>query len=179
MKRVIVGTLVLCGAILLGGCPPEDYERRVPTTLDEINRIIDDSSLDPQETREALAALGLTPSTINALLTDIRQANQYGGTPRSAYLKVAGDRLLELTPDEVQIYGDHASEADADLNLELSDEEAQAIVDFFNDYGISSRDKLAAYLDTTGTTVPSAIPDGVLDGLFVDFDPDVLLPNLP
>jgi hypothetical protein len=63
--------------------------------------------------------------------------------------------------------------------VNLTDSEAQAIVDFFHDLNISSKDALSAWLGTTGNTPPSTIPTGVLRALFVDFDPKLLLPNLP
>ncbi len=179
LLRLSLGLTVLLAAALLGGCPPEEFGHALPTTLTDVTRIVDDTTLTDQEKRVQLEGLGLSPSTINAFLQAQRTGNQFGGDLRSAYDKVVGNRLTALTPDEVQIYGDEAGAADKTLTATLNDEQAQAVVTFFSDFGISSRDELTAFLDTPGQTVPSLIPDGVLRALFVNFDSDLLLPRLP
>ncbi|MCK4343296.1 MAG: hypothetical protein KAY37_16400 [Phycisphaerae bacterium] len=181
MVRLSLGLTLVLGAALLGGCPPEQFNHALTATLDDINLVLEDVSLAVNEKRIQLGALGLSPSTINGLLKDDLFGNQFGGDPRSAYSKVADSRFTELTPDEVQIYAGDASNVDTadDLNINLNDTQAQAIVTFFNDFNITSADALQAYLDTPANTVPSTIPEGVLQALFVDFDPALVLPRLP
>jgi hypothetical protein len=181
VKYPLAGFGLLWTAMLLGGCPAESFLNKVPATQQEINLIVKDTALTPQDQRIQLEALGLSDSTINALLSGQQLGNQFGGDPRTAYNKVAGAEFTQLTPDEVQIYGRQASAADPNhqLSVNLTDSEAQAVVDFFHDFNISSKDALAAWLDTPGNTPPSTIPTGVLRALFVDFDPKLVLPNLP
>lgn len=166
---------------LVSGCPPEDFARALPPSLEQIDEIRNDSVLTPNEKRVALEALGVPASTINALLRAERLGNQYGGDPRTAYVRVKAPHLTHLTPDEVQIYGDLASSVDDadELDVTLSDTEAQAIVTFLAANALDAPADLAAYLETPGNEVPSTIPEGVLELLFVDFDPDLLVPLLP
>lgn len=170
--------LVLLGAALLGGCPREDYPDLAPTDLEAVNRIIN-GDLAGNARREALAELGLSPLMINAILRTETLINQFGGTLRTAYEKVAGDRLVDLTPDEVQIYANGVNQIETDVAYSLSDTQAQDIVTFFNDYGIRTRAALESFLDTPGSEVPDTTPDGALRDLFVDFDPALLIPILP
>ena len=166
--------------VLVGACngPLLDI---VPPSLSDINRIRDSETLSAAQKRAALTDLGLTPVVINGLLDDERLANQFGGDLRSAYEAVTEDRLDELTPDEVQIFGDAASEVASSVNYDLSDEEAQAIVDFFQGNDISSQDELIAFLDDpiNVASISADIPDGALNDLFVDFDPSLLIDQLP
>ena len=179
MKYLLAGLGLLWAATLLG-CPAENFQNKVPATQQEINLIVNNTALTPEDRRIQLEALGLTDSAINAFLSSQQLGNQFGGDPRSAYNKVANSEFTQLTLDEVQIYGSQASAADPNqLSVNLTDSEAQAIVDFFHDLNISSKDALSAWLGTTGNTPPSTIPTGVLRALFVDFDPKLLLPNLP
>ena len=174
--------MLLTGAVLLVvGCPSENYDSLVPTTVADIDLIRNDANLAPQEKRTLLAELGVSPSTINGLLLTERLGNQYGGDLRTAYTKVIAPDFLDLTPDEIQVYGDEASVANREgtLNVNLTDGEAQAIVMFFEANNISSPTELEAFLNDTANSVPGDIPDGVLRELFIDFDPSLLLPRLP
>lgn len=177
-RAIALTCLVLLGAALPGGCPRENYADLAPTDLAAVNRIIN-GDLEGNDRREALAELGLSPLMINAVLRSEGLLNQFGGTRRTAYEKVAGDRLLDLTPDEVQIYANSVNQIDTDIAYTLTDSQAQDIVTFFNDYGIRTRAALESFLDTPGSEVPDTIPDGALRDLFVDFDPALLLPILP
>jgi hypothetical protein len=175
----IILVAVITGTLLIGGCPPENYPNALGTTLEEVNAIVSDTSLTPNEQRIQLEALGISPSTINVLLRDEDLGNQYGGDLRSAYSKVVNDRLTGLTPDEVQIYGQGASDVDDELNVDWDDAEAQAIVDFFAFYGLTSVAKLEAFLDSVDTTVPNDVSEEDVRAVFVDFDAALLLPSLP
>ena len=105
-------------------------------------------------------------------------ANQGGGTGRTAYAKIVQPAFLALTPDEIQLYNFFANQADPTLGLSISDEEALAIADFFDAYDLNSPDDLEAYLNAGGP-IWTSIPDEVLPKLFLDFDPDLVLPLLP
>ena len=174
-KFVIVALLPL-----LGGCigPLADS---MPLTRADIDEITGDDTLTPQEQRAALAALGLSPAVINAILTDVRLGNQYGGDLRTAYEKIVNGHMDELTPDEVQIFGDEASDLDDTLDYTLEDDEAQAIVSFFVAQEIATKDDLLDFLDDplSALSTPSDVPEGVLNDLFIDFDTDLLIDELP
>jgi len=179
MKLTLTAIVLIGAAFLVGGCPPENYENMAPATLTDINKIRNDDDLTARQKRTQLEALGLSPLIVNALLQSERLANQYGGDLRTAYTKVIEPDYQSLTPDEIQIYGDGASSVDTTLTIALTDEEAQAVYDFFEDEDISSPQDLGAFLDDTTNTVPSTIPSGVLRSLFVNFDSSLLLPELP
>lgn len=179
MQRACLILVAVAVSVLVGGCPPESYDNLAPATLRAINRIVDDNDLTPQEKRTELEALGLSPMTVNVLLQEERLANQFGGDLRTAYVKVTTPDYRALTPDEIQLYGDEASEVDTTLEVELTDKEAQAIAQFFDDEEISSPEDLEAFLEDSDNEVPEVIPDGVLRSLFVDFDPTRLLSRLP
>lgn len=180
MTRIaIILVAVITGTLLTGGCPPENYPNVLGATLEEVDAIVGDTTLTPNERRIQLEALGISPSTINVLLRNEGLGNQYGGDERSTYDKVVGDNLTGLTPDEVQIYGQGASSVDDELNIDWDDTEAQAIVDFFAFYGLSSVAKLEAFLDSVDTTVPNDVSEEDVRAVFVDFDAALLLPSLP
>jgi len=179
MKNVTVATLLAVPLFLMGGCPPEEYDQLAPATMRVIDRIRNDDDLSATEKRAQLEELGLDPVVINALLKEERVANQYGGDLRTAYQKVTEPDLRKLTPDEVQIYGDEASEVDNTINLELTDEQAQAIVDLLRREDLISSADVREFMENPDNEVPSVIPDGALRKLFVDFDPELLLPRLP
>ncbi len=177
--RILV---LLIGLATLSGCvPPPHFPDAASVTLQEINQITSNTNLTVQEQRTQLAALGLDSSTIDALLQSQRLGNQGGGDLRSAYDKITGGQMTTLTPDEVQIYGDSATTADTtgQLHVSLTDPEAQAIVDFFQAQNLNTRDQLSNYLKNANNPVPDTIPAGVLNSLFVTFDPALLLPTLP
>ena len=175
----IILVAVTTGTLLTGGCPPEDYPNVLPTTLDVVEPIAADTTLTPNERRIQIEALGVSPATTNMLLRAEPLGNQFGGDLRSAYSKVVGDRLTGLTPDEVQIYGQGASEAEEALDVDWNDTEAQAIVDFFAFYGLTSVARLEAFLDSVDTTVPNDVSEEDVRAVFVDFDAALLLPSLP
>lgn len=173
-------SFVLAGVLLLaGGCPPENYDSLLPTTLEAIDRIRNDTDVSPDQQRHELAALGLSPEVINALLRDRVFANQYGGDLRTAYEKVIAENLTGLTPDEVQIYAEGAKAVDKTLDFDLDDTGAQAIVNFLRANELSSRAQLQAYLADPANEVPRSVPDDVLEPLFVEFDPAKVLERLP
>jgi hypothetical protein len=181
MRLTAATGLLLAMAGIIGGCPPEDYDNLQDATLVEVNRIRNDDTLSAQEMRLRLLELGLSPSTINGLLRGERLGNQYGGDLRTAYQKVKAQALDTLTADEIQIYADEASAVDTgdDLTVTLTDSDAQAILELFEAHAISTPDELADYLANTGEAISERVPDTTLEALFIDFDPDLLLTQLP
>lgn len=181
MVRMVLGCLLIvaCGAGPWGcNLPlPEEFG----TDISEVNRIRDDNSLTPQEKRAALADLGLSPEIINSVLRGTRTANQYGGDLRTAYEKVVGQRLDQLTPDEVQLYADAARDTTGGPNYNLTDEQAQAIVNALQDYHLATKADLAEFLEDQAkvAALPATVPDNALRDLFIEFDPEQLLDQLP
>jgi len=179
MRYDLLRAAVLGLILLVGGCPPENYPNLAPATLADVDRIRNDDTLTAQEQRAQLAALGFSPLTINALLQDKPLANQFGGDLRSAYQKVVAPDFLALTPDEIQIYATKASEVDDALNVDWDDTAALNIRDLFAREDLSSADELAAFLDAFPGSVPTGVTVEELRSVFVDFDPDLLLTELP
>jgi len=166
--------------VLAAGCEPTLVDA-LPPTMKDIDPIVTDTSLSPQEKRQRLTELGLTPLVINALLRNERTGNQFGGDLRSAYEKVTAGRLDELTPDEVQIYGDEAESVASGQDFTLSDKQAQAVVDLFRQEGIKTPQDLADFLSdpVNAAGVPADLPQDTVLALFVDFDPSELVDVLP
>ncbi len=177
-RHALLSGLLASTLLYTVGCPPDRFDNTLPPLQSQVSRIQNDSTLTPQQQRQQLEDLGLTPSIINAILRSVRTGNQFGGDLRTAYEKIAGERFTELTPDEVQIYGDEATKLQASLAINLDDAPAQAIVDFFQQQQINTRAELTAYL-ASGNEIPGTIPAGVLPNLFVDFDPALVIPDLP
>jgi hypothetical protein len=176
----LVATLLLAALPLaLSGCSPENYDNVGGATLTEIDAIRNDTSLRPFEQRDALAALGFSPSTINALLRSVTLANQFGGNLRTAFDKITAGRFTALTPDEIQIWAASASNVDTTLSYSFTDAQAQATAGFFADENLDTKAQLSAFLDDSANVVPSTIPDNSLQDLFVDFDPNLVIPNFP
>lgn len=124
-RNLILATIAGLGITLVGACRPTHLDAAFSASLEDVDAIRDNGSLGPQEKRDALADLGFDAVTINGLLADVRLANQFGGDLSTAYEKVVNDEFAKLTPDEVQVYGDATGQTT------YSDDEAQAIVSFF------------------------------------------------
>ena len=174
MHKSLMFSLAIFGLLALGvGCGWRPYPASLVVNAETIDAIIADGTLDPQQKRDALAALDIDEVTINGLLRDERLANQFGGTLRGAYDKVVDEQMNTMTPDEIQLYGD------ATGIVEYDDDEAQAIVDFFEEAEITSADELEEYLDDVTQELPSDINDSDLSGVFIDTDTDVVLDEIP
>jgi len=179
LRLTALGWLICAGVLLTGGCPPENFPGVVPPTLQDVTRIVSDTALTVQEKRAQLTDLGLAPLTINALLRDQRLGNQFGGDLRTAFDKVTSGRFTELTPDEVQVYGDQASAVAGTFTYSLTDAEAQAVVSFFAQFDLDTSAELSTFVSAHPEQVPETIPAGVLTDVFVNFDPQRLLTRLP
>jgi hypothetical protein len=158
--------LIGVGLMLAAGCGQTDYPATLNATLQEVDEIRNSSTLEPQEMRDALAAFGIDAVTVNGLLWKVRLANQFGGDLASAYDKVVNDQLAEMTPDEVQFYGDATDE------VTLDDAEAQAIADFFRDDSIDSLTELEDFLDDTANELPTGVDEENLRAVFIDTSTD-------
>lgn len=175
-ELILIAALV---APLLFGCPLEDFPNEIPAVQNQVDRIVDDTTLTPQEQRDALAALGLSATAINGLLDDVELGNQFGGTPRSAHDKVVAGTFTTLTPDEVQLYGDLVSGVVSGVSYQLTDQEAAAVVSLLNQEALNDATALAAFLDDPNSDIPPSIPDGFLEDVLVTADPQDAAVALP
>lgn len=165
-------------ALWLTGCGTSGFPDAFDATLATAGDIVNDDALTPQQRRDRLAELGFTPDVINALMSGITNGNQFGGDLRSAFDKITTDQFAQLTPDEVQIWSDAIDDVGGE-SPSLTDSDAQAIVNLFVQVPINSADELSAFLDDPANEVPSAIPDDALQQLFIEFDPNELISELP
>lgn len=99
-----------------------------------------------------MAALG-TGLVGGCPITETRTNNQGGGSLLTAGVKLLNAQLANLTPDEVQILVDRVDERKASLEIDLSDEQAQAIVDFLRANNLSSIEAVAAVINNPGALV--------------------------
>ncbi|MEP0845267.1 MAG: hypothetical protein HRF50_00440 [Phycisphaerae bacterium] len=159
--------------LAIAACTSSDLPADLGVTIEQVDRIRNDANLKPQEKRDALAALGIDPVTINGLLAAERLGNQFGGDLESAYRKVVEERMNEMTPDEVQLYGD------ATAVTQYSDAEAQAISNLFAEQSIVSQRGLAEFLDDPAGELPGTIDRNNLQATFIDFDTNSVLEDLP
>lgn len=176
MMKTMRNSLWTAGMLALGllaGCGAEYTQGMLGTNTTDVDRIRNDSTLTLQQKRQALADLGISESTINALLRDQRLGNQGGGDLTSAYNKVVDGLLATLTPDEIQAYGD------ATAVTTFSDDQAQRIADFLAARSLNTSAQLKAYLDDNTNPVPSQIDVTALTGVFVTFDPKGVVDKLP
>lgn len=155
----------------LAGCGAT-FPAALALNTDDVDQIVNNDGLEPQEKRDELAALGVREVTINALLADETFANQFGGTLTTGREKVVAETFRELTPDEIQQYGDA-------LGQPYNDAQGQAIHDLFAEEFIDNPDELETFLDDPGTELDPAISDVDLRATFIDGDPDSILDELP
>ena len=147
-----------------------------PEYLQRVNAIRDGSGTAEQK-RQDLMDVGITdPVILNGILRGERVGNQFGGTEESAFEKVVDERYTDMTPDEIQLYGDAAVEAGTDFSATINDVQAQAMADFFRSNSINSPDELQAFLDDPANEVPAAITATDMRTLFVDVDPQDVRP---
>lgn len=184
ISHMILGAALF--ALVSGGCAtianPSDA---IPgASVAAVDAIRDSDSFSAQEKRQMLASLGLDSLLIDAILTDVREANQGGGDLSSALEKVRGGRYTDLTPDEIQIYSDASigtdttgTEVDASPTIELiSDEDAAGISAFFAANNLNTAAELDDFLNDPTKVVPDGVSQDVLQSVFVTFDPDSINP---
>jgi hypothetical protein len=181
IMRASVLTVLLLVAGLLTACDAP-RPNALPAESDDVDAILDNNTLSAQEKRVALEELGFSPVIINGLLRGERTGNQFGGDLRTAYNKVVAGTLNQLTPDEIQIYGDAAEPLAPDgSEFTFTDAQAQDIANFFDSNGVETPADLATVLGdpVVAAGLPADLDSDTLIGLFVDFDPELLLPELP
>jgi hypothetical protein len=180
IKNHRIKTALLCPLLTLAwGCEVSSFPNTIPASLVDVNTIRNDAELSSAEKRAELAQLGVDEVTINAILALDRTGNQFGGDLESAFEKVTGGRLNDLTPDEVQIYSDAASDEATDVEFDITDEEAAATVNLFVENDIDSSDALSTFLNDSNSEISSDIPEDFLENVFLDFDANLLLSKLP
>lgn len=180
IKNHCIVTALLAPVLTLAlGCEVSSFPDSIPTSLGDVNAIRNDVDLSSAEKRAELGRLGVDQLTINAILASDRTGNQFGGDLESAFDKVSGGRLNDLTPDEVQIYADAATEEDESIDFDITDEEAAATVNLLVENGIDSTDALSTFLNNSNSEISPVIPEDFLDNVFLDFDANLLLPKLP
>jgi len=165
------GFILICA--FASGCGQTHFPHALDTTLTDTNRIVNDNSLTPDQKRAQLSALGIPDLTINALLRDVTNANQFGGTLESALNKVQGGQLDQMTPDEIQLYADATNQAS------FSDAQAQSLTDLYDQAGIHTRDELKDYLDNPASELPAGLNATDIRAVFVDFNPSDITSQLP
>ncbi len=163
----------MAAAAFVLGCGQTEFPAALGPMYSDVNEVVTSGSLAPQEKRDRLAAMGIDEVTINGLLVDERLANQFGGSLADAIDKVAAGRLFDLTPDEVQYYGD-ATDATT-----YADSEAQAIADFFRQNAIGTPDDLQAFLDDPASELPEDIDQTDLETVFITTSIDDVRDKLP
>lgn len=105
-----------------------------------------------------VTALGLSLAA-GCPTQDSRTSNQGGGSVISAATKFATGNLSGLTPDEIQVVGDFVAGVSPKFaELAVTDEEAQAAVDFLVANGIDSVADAQALAQNPGSV---EIPESV------------------
>lgn len=155
-----------CGAVHF----PGEFD---DADITNVNQIRNNANLTGQEKRDQLRGLGIDEVTINGLLRTERTANQFGGTENTAFDKVTGDLLLSMTPDEIQLYGDLTNAT------VFTDAQAQELSELFVDQLIASVDQLETWLTENDIDSANGLTDENVQAVFVDTDPDTLIPDLP
>ena len=180
IKNHRIKTALLSPLLTLAwGCEVSSFPNSIPASLGDVNTIRDDTDLSSAEKRAELVRLGVDALTINAILATDRTGNQFGGDLESAFEKVTGGRLNDLTPDEVQIYADAAAEEDTNISFDITDEEAAATVNLLVENDIDSSDALSTFLNDSSSEISPDIPEDFLENVFLDFDANLLIPKLP
>lgn len=169
----IVGAACAAAVLLLTACGAQDLDTFLGTTLDQVDDIRNDVTLEPQDKRDALAALGIDEVTINGILRSEQFGNQFGGTLTTAFNKVVNGEMATMTPDEIQIYADETGAGT------FSDDAGQKLTNFFADNGITTRESLGEALDDPTIEFISGLSEETVRAVFVDFDPDDLIEALP
>ena len=168
MPRCICLLVILA----LAGCGLRRFEHSPGTFLENVEDVRTDASLTPQEKRDSLRAMGLSDEIINGVLREERLGNQFGGDLRTAIDKVLDSQLASLTPDETQAYAD-ATEAP-----QVSDADAQQIVNLFEEVGLDSVTELEAFLDVPNQDVPG-VDEEVVRTIFIDTPITDVIAQLP
>ena len=166
LSPIVLAYLAGCGAVHF----PGEFDTADVTN---VNQILSNANLTGQEKRDQLSGLGIDQVTINGLLRSERTANQFGGTENTAFDKVTGDLLLTMTPDEIQLYGDLTNAT------VFTDAQAQELSELFIDQVIATVEELETWLTENDIDSPNGLTDENVQAVFIDTDPDTLIPDLP
>ena len=162
----------------LMGCEQRSFPNDLPASTEEVDHIVGNGRLSPQEKRDQLLNLGFPPDVVNAILRGERTANQFGGSTVSAWNKVSIGAFTTMTPDEVQLYADAVTAANGP-SFNINDDQAQATVSLFNVNAIDTSKQLDAFLKDPANEQPTTIPANFLKDVFVTFDPNEVKGQLP
>jgi hypothetical protein len=116
---------------------------------------------------KGLAALLLGAFSLTLLTgcpsADPRLRNQGGGSLVSAGLKIAQNRIHQLTPDELQILADAVVARTPDLDVVVTDEQAADAVAFIQENNLKSVSDVEALIAQAQQDPDSIeIPDSIL-----------------
>ena len=117
---------------------------------------------------KSIAVAGFAVATLLSIggcpLSPSRTNNQGGGNILSATVKVVGGQLTGLTPDEVQIVADTVKNVTGNTEIpEITDEQAQAAVDFLRANNLNSIEDLSSFIEQAANDPDSVvIPPSVI-----------------
>jgi len=123
----------------------------------------------------SIAAAFVLTSTLGCFFSapPDRTNNQGGGNVITATTKVIAGQMTQLTPDEVQAVSDTISDLNPNVDLVLSDDQAQVVVSFLNQNNVNSIEDLQG-LDPNTIQIPDNVEvlfnnlNLVVDGMQVD-----------
>lgn len=116
-----------------------------------------------------------------------RTTNQGGGNILSATSKIVGGQMTNLTPDELQIAVDTVSNVSEAIDIELTDEQAQAAVDFLVANSLNSIEDIEAFVaqaenDPDSVQIPESLQALIDSGTTLDdigsVDTDAVIDSL-
>lgn len=104
---------------------------------------------------------------------DQRLINQGGGSIISAVGKLATGEMSDITPDELQIIADTISEVNPDVDVNITDDEALAGIEFIRQNKINSFDDVSALIqraqqDPKSVVVPPSLMNLANSGVTLD-----------
>ena len=113
----------------------------------------------------AVASTAMLVALTGCLSLDPRTSNQGGGSLISAGAKVAGGSLATLTPDEIQILADEASNLSPDIQIpELTDDQAEVVSEFLQVNNVNTLNDIEQLVENFENDPDSiVIPDEVTE----------------
>lgn len=106
-------------------------------------------------------------------LSDSRLTDQGGGTIFTALAKVTGERLSQLNPDELQILADTVSRLSDQVEIDLTDEQAAAAIDFLVANDLNTFPEVEAFIaeaeqDPGSVVIPDSLQALIDSGVSVE-----------
>ena len=167
---VRVTTLSWTLALLEGSGLPRDPGPALGLIAQQAMHCRDHLSLGSSANNHLIAEYGAMV-TAGALFPALRGADALLGRGLAGLER---ECLRQIHPDGVP-----AEQAFGYLPFDLLDEVAQAVVDLFRKYDIATKADLEAFLADPTTEVPSGIPETLLQDVFINFDANQLVDQLP